>query len=632
MWILLGLLLILIPVPSNCVWNKPDLFRNCHIILFTVQNNPSRGNASNFPPPYLITLLRSNPSSPITLAQLRIKNPKLVDILNKGNSPYGFPTYSRMTLVVFLHLTPTKFGGRPYHRAIFKLYNPSFLFQHCSDMFTTSNYASYEERVGTASLVLFNFKIPNKIFIPCIFCAVSSTSKVLHSIGEYYSLPEIDRAWARVNNNLQQKRVVLLGNNILIVGNQCETKRFNVKLSNFRSCTIVSLSKILNFTVATYRAWEPSIYYVYFNLVTGKFRRTYVVYHVRREMVQYGFVTPFPTAFNGMSVFLSPFDNLVWLILFAFCVTITLIVGLTEAKNLVRNFIPDFLDVVCILLGQVNGDSLKMFHKKNWTAVTILTVWFLGGAYIIMGNLYTGSIFSFLSGVKLPIFPSNLEDLVASTIPLFTTSYHSYAHTSGGYSSNLKKLIIPQHKNLFGNRSSFFATLERLDEKLFFIRATTEYQYFKFLANIDNSRPLKYLNKSISTRKTFAIMDVKGKLILTSRLLRWNGSRLIIPGGKDTPLSIITFGAAKKSFLLPIFLNKLRQLSSSGLEERWNKMENVYYPLRLQYLRNNSTFPVHFARAMAAEREPIMFSEADPISLESVVDTDRLFKRRRGTT
>ncbi|OXA48376.1 hypothetical protein Fcan01_17410 [Folsomia candida] len=145
----------------------------------------------------------------------------------------------------------------------------------------------------------------------------------------------------------------------------------------------------------------------------------------------------------------------------------------SETQNLAGNCIPNFLNVVCILLGQVNGDSLRMFHKKNWTAAPILTVWLLCGCYIIMANLYTGSIFSFLSGVKLPELPSNLDDLVASNIPLITTGSGYNVSTPDRYESNLKNLIIPQRKKLIGNGSNFFATLERLEEKLFYIRTLT---------------------------------------------------------------------------------------------------------------------------------------------------------------
>lgn len=150
------------------------------------------------------------------------------------------------------------------------------------------------------------------------------------------------------------------------------------------------------------------------------------VREIEHDYFEFLFVTPFPTGYNGLPVFLHAFDYEVWLCLLSFCVAITLIITLSsQDKDKIKfgELVWGFINVTCILLRQGNGNTFAIFSDKKWVAVPILIVWFLGGRYTIMDNLYTGSIFSLISAILPPKFPSTLRDLVDSEFPIITGDY-----------------------------------------------------------------------------------------------------------------------------------------------------------------------------------------------------------------
>lgn len=85
-----------------------------------------------------------------------------------------------------------------------------------------------------------------------------------------------------------------------------------------------------------------------------------------------------------------------------------------DSRNLaeiLKNICLAGINTTAILLGQVNVDNLKIFNQRAF-GVPILLVWLLCGRYIIMDNLYTGSIFSYMSALKSPRYPETLKELV----------------------------------------------------------------------------------------------------------------------------------------------------------------------------------------------------------------------------
>ncbi|OXA47561.1 Glutamate receptor 3.7 [Folsomia candida] len=340
-----------------------------------------------------------------------------------------------------------------------------------------------------------------------------------------------------------------------------------------------------------------------------------------------GYVTPFPKALDGMNVFLSPFDDMVWVVLLLSCVTITFVIGLSRIKT-VENFMSDvtqdLFNVTCILLRQVNGESLRMFNNRACVAVPILTVWFLGGCYVIMDNLYTGSVFSFLSAVKAPRLPSSLVDLADSEIPIMTHSWYlDETDRPIRKIPILNDYLVPQYVNLFKDSPEMMNMFRQLLKKLIFIHQDVD-EYMsqsgisKLLRNSRQAMSGVSPNKVIDPEKTFAIMDSDQIVRMNGKLLQSTEKRLILYGKEYTPFNKVFVEVLKRNYLLPIFLKRLGQLLSNGMVDRWRKLEELYVPLYAHYAKNHTDYRKHFAVVMSNGREQITFHEANSISMGSV--------------
>lgn len=264
-----------------------------------------------------------------------------------------------------------------------------------------------------------------------------------------------------------------------------------------------------------------------------------------------------------------------------------------------------------------------MFYNKKSVAIPILTVWFLCGGFIIMNNLYIGSIFSYLSAIQSPILPSNWKSLVESDIPITTTTpiYMQVTTEDILKESLLIHSLIPTYSRLFENNPTLVQTFDKLYNKIVHIDVTAGTDTFaQILRNIEIFiDDQTYGNKSVYTGRTFAIMDEVGTLDVYSKLLKWNGSRLIVQGtGQDTPFGITVVDIGLRNFLVPIFNNILGLLRSTGFEDRWNKLDKTYALIYKGCEIDNTSYKKYFAKAISNFREPISFHESDPVSLKSV--------------
>lgn len=311
--------------------------------------------------------------------------------------------------------------------------------------------------------------------------------------------------WFSLNRNLNRNPVFIPADSQLS-DYQCENSIFDVnKLYSLRLCRILSLSETFNFTPSlTYT--RDSVYNFYIYIILNPLTVDYVVNRgvleanlIEYNIVKFGFVTPFPTALNGLDAFLSPFDELMWSVLLVLCVMVSLIVtfsrrlGNYTVIQSTLNIIEDFLNIATILFGQVNAESVKTYYK-NVASVPLLTAWFLCGGYIIMDNLYMGSIFSYLSAIKPPILPSNLKELLESDIPIVTCSF--YKKDGIPEDSILKNVIIPTYQNSIGKESEFMKLLDNLVKRVMFINSCITYpELSKLVKSIEKSESI--MNSSL---------------------------------------------------------------------------------------------------------------------------------------
>ncbi|XP_035713132.1 uncharacterized protein LOC118437852 [Folsomia candida] len=405
--LLIYLILFALVVPlSRSVWTVPNMFQNCHIIFLTYQFDLSSLDIHHNIP-YFHELLCSNPYSPIVHNSFE-RNDSYMDIIGNHRSIHGPHSASRRVPLIFLNIGSTEkltnteifsiFFDMQYSTMLYL--NPSYIFLHTHQPTNPSNYDSYHTCHGIASLFLFSYNQPGKIYIPCITC---EWEQIMEISKMDYPLRKIKSIWFSLNNNLH-KNMVAVPLLWIYQYSQCDMTNFQPKMTtDFDICAISSLSVKHNFTLVDISLHQSGYYYDFHSnailhqtLIDLIVRDFYSSYQMGWSNIQFIFVAPFPTALTGIQGLLSPFNTTVWAILIIACVIITLIIVVTDTgRHKVFRFIIDFLNIASILMGQVNGDSFLMFHNKKWVAVPILTVWFLGGRYLTMDNLYVGSIYSF---------------------------------------------------------------------------------------------------------------------------------------------------------------------------------------------------------------------------------------------
>lgn len=284
------------------------------------------------------------------------------------------------------------------------------------------------------------------------------------------------------------------------------------------------------------------------------------------------------------------------------------------------SYIKDFLNVSSILVGQVNGDSFTMFHNKEGVAMPILIVWFFGAGFIIMNNLYMGSIFSYLSAIPLPIFPPSWKLLVDSEIPIITTSSITSTTTFLLDTSLLKDSLIPDYITLFEHKPNLVKKFHQLNNKVAYLNFGLDKTVMaNFLHSIKTPKKMsKSGNQAVPRGNTFATMDDANYVMQLAKLFQWYGTRLVILGTEDAPFSDISFGLASRTYLFTLFQKRFGELLSFGFEKRWTKLESTYTSMNMQFEVDNTTYQKYFARVVASIREPITFNESDPVSLKSV--------------
>ncbi|OXA38380.1 hypothetical protein Fcan01_26802 [Folsomia candida] len=440
--------------------------------------------------------------------------------------------------------------------------------------------------------------------------------------GMDYPLIKIKFIWFSLNRNLNKENVAVSDVRAYKMS-QCDTKQFNPKMStSFGKCPILSLSVKHNFTLVD-MSLHRSAYYDFetgrilgealIDWISGDF---YSSYEVRWDNIQFMFVAPFPTGLTGIRALLSPFSETVWTIIIICCLTITLIIKVSDTKRFIAvKFIIDFFNVASILLGQVSGYIFVMFHNKKWVAIPILTVWFLGGRYLTMDNLYVGSIYSFLSAVKLPILPDTLKSLVDSDIPIITMSTAKQSELS-----ILKAVHIPEYIEIYKEQKSFVKLLQKLNYRLVSFEGLS---HFEVMAKVfGNVKHFQNVSLGFDRSKVWGIMDDKVILNHVTSYIKLSGRRKIIHATDGTtPFRLTSFALGRKTFLFPIFQKGFGQLSSSGLITRWHKMGELYVPLKFVYRRDKRNYERYFFKAMSNGREPITFHESDPVSMKAVKES-----------
>lgn len=306
-----------------------------------------------------------------------------------------------------------------HHVAIMK-WNPTFLFEHIPHPLGRQDFKPFAGHyMGATKLFLFNLNYPNCIFVPCIPCSTSSPRKRLIT-----SVKSLDEEWLAANKNLVGVSVYpnyLLKDRSL----HCDLdSSWTRKLTVAKECRIKLASDHFNFTLE----WHNALFKHEYSDVLN-YPRVYRVLERDRFPFSLSFhvvkfiVRQYPTTFNSMDAFLTPFESEVWCALLVFSVIIALIIPLSHDTTISPGILTlaawNLISVNTNLLRQTGGYWLSNFKSKR-AGVCIITVWLLCGCSLTTDNLYTGSIFSILSAPSTPRVPEMFQDLANSDLSIVT--------------------------------------------------------------------------------------------------------------------------------------------------------------------------------------------------------------------
>jgi hypothetical protein len=253
--------------------------------------------------------------------------------------------------------------------------------------------------------------------------------------------------------------------------------------------------------------------------------------------------------------------------------------------------------------------------RKNRISFPLFGCW-LFGCYILGGNVYGGSIFSCLTA-DIPLsVPKTLGELLHSDLSIVTTRSVTFDYTQ--FYSMLKEFIIPASIFWLGSESPHSKLLLKLQEKSVFIPGHHFMDYIKLIKNINASQPLSYLNNSVPTQNTFALVDDVTHFNFILEPVKILGQRYIVDNRDDSSITAIKCVLSVKNFLSSTIHQDITQLAEAGISTKWESLKETNYLLNIMRNTTNdkTTIPEYLAKLLFKPRDPIVFSENQPVSMK----------------
>ncbi|OXA48308.1 hypothetical protein Fcan01_17064 [Folsomia candida] len=477
--------------------------------------------------------------------------------------------------------------------------NPNYAFILVTFPIPKEYYLNYAAETSQAILVFVNLSNPKEVVLPCIVC----TSESLIPVISIPSLSDLATLWETTNTKNLQGGVMLNLLRSKTPGQICgfSLGQFNVT-DNTVDCTLKLLSESYNFTLfpTTLLAMDQidgkkviigkmDFRFVFNEELLAQIEsEQLLIYDVELEVIDFVIVTQFPHAENSICGVFTPFEVDIWLSIMISCVGISLILQF-QGKGLPNNFsamrsVQDFIMVHSILLGQAIADEIIRKVKNKQVSRPLLAVWFFV-CYILMENLYQGSIYSDLTVMYPPQVPKTARELVASNMTIITTTpmlTHSITLKGPEITSLLKTSIIPEvQKKNFGESYNNF--INKLNSKMEYIHGGNG--LMSMIKNMSNSLIIgsNETSKWITTKGTFAIMDMVQYLELYVDSLHIFGKRLVIQNNPDAAFRFCVVAYGRRNFISPEIQAFLRRLAETGILVRFSFLEKSNY--KMQFIK-----------------------------------------------
>lgn len=513
-----------------------------------------------------------------------------------------------------------------------------FIFLHIDDFKNNRrSYQEYAKGQSPAKLLLFNIHDPDSVYIPCLPCR--SNTIIEEKVTATLTLRQIGVKWDAQNLNLRRRIVQLFGPRGVQQGGKCGPTlwHFN-KIYSPRFCTISTLRQQFNFT---YQHWKvidkPARQDIFGGIsfstvllnetLKSMIENNFGMYHVRFEKFKFSVVTSFPSVANNFATFLLPFDSITWILILISTLTISSLVpisvsysGFGYRNGVIEHICDDLFQITAVLLGQSGkGDMTKIFSNKH-LALIVSIVW-LFGCYILMENVYQGSIFSFLTVPHFPEVPETIGELLESKIPVLTTTYFTYyvlvRNRSSGtikYASTMKNLLIPQWKMAMGGNLEYIKSINSLDERLTYVNPV-EGTVKGIVQNVSNSIPL---GKNFETRETLAIMNHEKDLKYFTDPIRVLGKRFVIDSRDDTGFQTINVMYGFRNYIYPGIYASYKKMLEAGLVDKWANLYLSWEQLFRMRIYGRKVYKKYFAQVNSNVQFQQDFHDCIPVSVKAL--------------
>lgn len=574
-----------------------------------------------------------NSSSDQYFHQVRSNNPYVPLTTNTSFLNFTFPVSriekSTRIKVSFLDLLPITSSVNQVENYLL-ITTPDYLFIHFDGSEKLNSYRNYARRASSAKFIFFSVTGPYAIFIPRIIGDV-----MVQEVESILSLRHLDKVWDSLNT------MDLNGAAMLTSLPTTNRENCGYSLSKFHEgdspyiCMLLIPGKKYNFTylhLARADEWRKNcnlvdiIGYVKFrqfllnNLTQVITNKSVKIYDC--EIHRFGFVvvSNFPIVENSILGVFNPFENAIWLSLLFSCVCICLVLQF-EGKGLKSRFAPiqtlrDYFLVQSILFGQsIDDQVIKKIGTKH-VARPLLAIWFVA-CYIIMDNLYQGTIYSDLTVMHPPSIPVKFISLLMSNISIVTTTQMLMPSRDGNYieyRSLLKDSVIPDVvKN--NQDKGFVHFVKVADRKIVYVHnGNVDVSMVK---NMSDSVPI-WPNSSLNiipTKKAIAIIDESEELSLLRESLNILGKRLVTKNNPHFSISLRSIVLGDQTFLSRKIYFSMQYLSQAGIKQRWSRMKEMRRTLHFVRKFGNETYSKYFVKLNSNFKESRLLISSDSDSL-----------------
>lgn len=271
--------------------------------------------------------------------------------------------------------------------------------------------------------------------------------------------------------------------------------------------------------------------------------------------------------------------------------------------------------VTSLLIGQV-GETESKVYRNGKTSVILIILWIFGN-YILMANLYQGSIYSCFTVPILPQTPVDVKDLLNWKIPVVAVDTFP-VYDAGTWSDRtlLDNYVIPQlitsgeHNPIF---DKFLSNFQKI------LLSFTDDSVARMIDNVLHGR-------SSLTQPTIVLMMQEVHLDNLMQNIKFIGNRQITKNRGYSPFRHIAFYVGGKNLLAPYYAKEWARLGEARLSQMWNKVTKINFLLRLkrEQLGDLKYFD-GLQNSFGAPKLSEQFHEATAVSVELMTPTFFIF-------